>query len=201
MAILLWHRTPDLLAGFGYNLLIAVLAMLLGTLAGALLGAGRYHRLAVLRLPARWATSVCRNVPSFVLMFYIAFVFPVEIEWGGQIIMVPLWFKVTLSLIIPVMGFASDQMLALLSQRARGQEGAGATFLVSWVQYYLIVLMASATASIIGVDDVVGRANEMIAFVNAPGFLLLTYSYVCLFFFASGLLVTVAARRLEAILE
>lgn len=201
MLMLLWQRTPDLIGGFGYNLLIAVLAMVLGTLIGVGLGAARNHRSRLVRLPAGWLTSLCRNVPSFVLMFYIAFVLPVEVEWAGGVVTIPLWYKATLALVIPVVGFASDQGLALLRQRAQGREGAGATFLVAWVQYYLIVLMASATASVIGADEVVGRVNEVIAFDSTPTFLLLGYGYVCLFFLASGLLISATARYMEAWFE
>lgn len=201
MLALLWQRTPDLIGGFGYNLLIAALAMMLGTVIGVGLGVARHHTSRLVRLPAGWLTSLCRNVPSFVLMFYIAFVLPVEVAWAGGVVTIPLWYKATLALVIPVVGFASDQGLALLRQREQGREGAGAMFLVAWVQYYLIVLMASATASVIGADEVVGRVNEVIAFDSSPAFLLLGYSYVCLFFLASGLLISASARSLEAWFE
>lgn len=201
MLVLLWQRTPHLIGGFGYNLVIAVVAMTLGTLIGLGLGTARYHSVRLVRLPAGWLTSLCRNVPSFVLMFYIAFVLPVEVEWSGQWVTIPVWWKATLALVIPVVGFASDQGLALLRQREQGREGAGATFLVAWVQYYLIVLMASATASVIGADEVVGRVNEVIAVDSSPGFLLVGYGYVCLFFLMSGLLISASARRLEAWFE
>lgn len=201
MLLLLWQRTPDLIGGFGYNLLIAALAMALGTLIGMALGMARHQHWRLLRLPASWVTSICRNVPSFVLMFYIAFVLPVEVEWGGEIMTIPLWCKATLALIIPVVGFASDQGLALLRQQAQGREGAAGTFLVAWVQYYLIVLMASATASVIGADEVVGRINEVIAFDSSPAFLLLGYSYVCVYFLTAGLVISMVARRLSAWLE
>lgn len=197
MLVHLWERTPFLLGGYGFNLLIAALAMTAGTVIGLLIALARHARTAPLRLAGEAVTSLCRNIPSFVLMFYVAFVFPVELEWGGTLVQVPLWIKATFALIIPVIGFASDQGGAYLRQKRKGQPDAGAVFVTAWVQYYLIVLMASATASVIGADEVVGRANRVIAVDNSPGFLLLTYSYVCLWFLVSGLGITGVVRWLE----
>lgn len=197
MLAVLWERTPYLLGGYGYNLLIAALAMLIGTFAGCLISLARQSEYTLLKLPGSLLTSLCRNVPSFVLMFYIAFVLPVEFTWNGNLLQVPLWLKATLALVIPVVGFASDQGLAYLRQRKQSAPDAGAVFGVAWVQYYLIVLMASATASVIGADEVVGRANRVIAIDNSPLFLLLVYSYVCLWFLFTGLLTSGAIQALQ----
>lgn len=186
MLSVLVQRTPYLLGGYGYNLLIAALAMVVGTVAGCMAGVARHARNRLFRISGRLFSSVCRNVPSFVLMFYVAFVLPVEFQWGGTLVLVPLWIKATLALIIPVIGFASDQSLAYLQQHKQGKSHAETVFLVAWVQYFLIVLMASATASVIGADEVVGRANRVIAIDNSPEFLLLVYGYVCLWFLLTG---------------
>lgn len=198
MLVQLWDRTPFLLGGYGYNLLIAALAMLAGTVIGLVVALARFTRFLPVRLAGQGVTSLCRNIPSFVLMFYVAFVFPVEIPWGVGFVQVPLWIKATLALIIPTVGFASDQGLAYLRQRQAGVADHGATFVTAWVQYYLIVLMASATASVIGADEVVGRANRVIAVDSSPEFLLLTYSYVCLWFLITGLAVARLVRYLAA---
>lgn len=197
MLSLLWQRTPYLLGGYINNLFIAITAMLIGTALGAVLGIGRHQRRRAVRTATTLLTHVCRNVPSFVLMFYIAFVLPAEFQWGDTYVQFPLWLKATMALVIPVTGFASDQTLAWLRQKQQQLDGAGATFIVAWVQYYLIVLMASATASVIGVDAVVGRANRVIAIDSSPEFLLLTYGYVCLWFLLTGLAVSRGMQTLE----
>ena len=198
MLVHLWERTPFLLGGYGYNLLIAALAMAAGTAIGLVVAVARHARATPLRIVGEAVTSLCRNIPSFVLMFYVAFVFPVEVEWGDTLVQVPLWIKATFALIIPVIGFASDQGGAYLRQKRSGLTDAGAVFVTAWIQYYLIVLMASATASVIGADEVVGRANRVIAVDNSPGFLLLTYSYVCLWFLVSGLGISALVRSLHS---
>ena len=92
---LLLERTPYLAGGFATNLLISVVSMTLGSLFGVGLGALR-ARGGVLVAPARFATDLCRNVPSFVLMFYMAFMLPAEVTLGGEIYALPLWLKATM---------------------------------------------------------------------------------------------------------
>jgi ABC-type amino acid transport system permease subunit len=190
----LWRWTPFLAGGFAGNLLISALAMLFGTLLGAAAGWARTRR--AVRVPAALVTGLCRNVPSFVLMFYVAFVLPAEVAWAGGVIPVPTWIKAALALTIPVIGFASDQTLALRRQRDAAVAGAGATFLTSWLQYFLIVLMASATASVIGADEIVGRANRVIATDGRPEFLFATYLYVAGWFLVAGLIISRVAAGL-----
>ena len=129
-------------------------------------------------------------------MFYAALVLPVELPWQGSVVTVPLLVKATLALTLPVIGFASDQGLALLRQRHERIAGAEATYIVAWLQYFLIILMASATASVIGADEIVGRANRVIATDDRPAFLIATYGYVSAWFLVSGLLVSAAGGAL-----
>lgn len=184
-----------LAGGFAMNLLISVLSMLVGTVLGILLGRMRHAGMQSLELPSRFATSICRNVPSFVLLFYMASMIPSEIEVAGSIHAVPIWIKATLALTFPVIGFASDQSLGYFEQRDSGVSGAKETFVVAWAQYFLIIIMASATASVIGADEIVGRANTLIAAQGEDGLMIGIYLFVSLWFIATGLLLTTAITR------
>ncbi|MEM7296089.1 MAG: hypothetical protein AAF330_05605 [Pseudomonadota bacterium] len=189
-------QTPYFAEGFGGNLLMSVLAMSAGTLIGGILGCVRAGYGGLIALLAGFSTSICRNVPSFVLLFYMAFMIPNQITWSGEIVEVPVWFKATVALTFPVIGFASDQTVAFFGQYRDRVQRAGETFIVAWVQYLLIILMASAVASVIGADEIVGRANAYVARSNDPQFLLVTYGYVSIWFLGSGLLVTALMRGL-----
>lgn len=199
MIAIITQHSAYLAGGFAMNLLISACAMLAGTGIGAGLGALRFHRPRGLTGAARLATSICRNVPSFVLLFYMASMIPAEIELAGNILPVPLWIKATLALIFPAIGFASDQVLAWLTQSRAGLSGASETFAIAWMQYFLIIIMASATASVIGADDIVGRANNLISQQDSSRFMLLVYLYISGWFIAAGLLfsgaMTLALRR------
>lgn len=196
-------HSGHLAGGFLLNLLISVLSMAVGTVIGATLGRLRHAGMRALDLPSRFATSICRNVPSFVLLFYMASMIPSELTIGDAIYPVPLWIKATLALVFPVIGFASDQSLGYFEQRDAGLDGAGETFTVAWVQYFLIIIMASATASIIGADEIVSRANTLIATQGDSDFMIGMYLFVSLWFIGIGLLLTSgikrATRRLVAI--
>jgi polar amino acid transport system permease protein len=193
IAALLADWTPFLAGGFGYNLLISAVSMSAGTLIGAALGWAR-GRGPLVRAPAILATSLARNVPSFVLLFYVAFLLPVEVVRGDLVVTVPAWIKAAVALTVPVIGFASDQTVGYLRQRADGVASAAAGFGAAWIQYLLIILMASATASVIGADEIVGRANRVIAIDPRPEVLLAVYLYVSAWFLAAGLLIAGAAR-------
>ena len=197
MIAALAEATPFLLGGFVTNLLIAALSMA-GTAIGLALAALRASGRRWLGAPADLATNLCRNVPSFVLLFYVAFMLPVEVEVSGRLLTVPLWIKATVALTIPVIGFASDQGLGYRRQRAAGDASAGSTFFVARMQYVLIIVMASATASVIGADEIVGRANRIIAQDPRPAFLMLTYLYVSLWFIAAGLVFSQGLGRFVA---
>lgn len=197
MIELLLSHTNYLLRGFATNLLISVLSMGLGTVLGAALGWLRAHRVTALGPASHMATNVCRNVPSFVLLFYMASMIPSEITVSGTIMTVPLWIKAMLALTFPVIGFTSDQSRGYFEQRKAGRSGAGETFAVAWVQYFLIIIMASATASVIGADEIVGRANVIISQNESPQFLLVTYLYVSCWFLGTGLVLTTLAKLLS----
>ncbi|TCP40174.1 hypothetical protein [Rhodovulum marinum] len=190
MIDVLIERTPYLAGGFVRNLLISAVSMGLGTGIGATLGWLRHHRFRATLRTEDMLTNLCRNVPSFVLLYYMAFMLPAEVEIAGRILAVPVWIKANLALTFPAIGFASDQALGYFRQRANGIAGAGETFTVAWNQYFLIIIMASATASVIGVDEIVGRANMVIARDDRPVFMLVTYLYVSLWFIGAGLLVS-----------
>lgn len=188
--LVLWEHVPTLAGGFGLNLWISALAMSVGTVFGLILGRWRFSRRMGGAALGGFGTNLCRNVPSFVLLFYMASMIPSELDIAGRIIAVPLWIKATLALIFPVVGFVSDQSLGYLVAKRMHVAGAKETFRIAWMQYFLIIIMASATASVIGADEIVGRANTIIAAQNSDGFLLRMYLFVSMWFIAAGLLMS-----------
>ncbi len=185
----LWVWTPYLAEGFTMNMLVSAASMFLGTLIGWFIGVMRYSPQLWLRTPGGLVTSLFRNIPSFVFMFYLAFVLPIEFDLGGEVVKIPAWVAATLALTVPVVGFASDQVLRLFKDREEGAGHATLTFGVAWTQYFLVIIMASSTASVIGVDEIVARANTVIAAIREPEFMLWIYFYVALWFLGLGTLV------------
>jgi polar amino acid transport system permease protein len=170
--------------------------MFFGTILGWLLALMRHSAKPMLRTPGNIGTDLFRNIPSFVFMFYLAFVMPVEFTWDDQIIKIPVWIKAALALTVPVIGFASDQTLRFFKDREEGAGYAVLMFAVAWTQYFIIIIMASSTASVIGVDEIVARANTVITAIREPEFMLWMYLYVALWFLALGIFVATISSLL-----
>ncbi len=179
----LWVWTPFLAEGFVWNVIVSLAAMGFGTAIGGLLAfarAGGRQRLA------RWAatlTHLSRNVPTFVFLYYLAYLIPFEIEIGSRVMAIPAWIKASLALSIAVVGFVSDTLLVAIRDWRRGDHAAGWLFVPSWTMYLVIIVMASSTASVIGVPEIVSRSNTIIAAVGEDGLMLWVYGYAMMWFF------------------
>ena len=181
----LWTWTPYLLTGFGLNILIGLLAMLVGTSLG--------WGLALLRLSTRGAwvklslllTEITRNIPTIVFQFYLAFMLPAEFVLPGTNLTLgfPGWLNASLALAMAVIGFTSDNLTSALKAWREGDHSAALLFLPNWTSYMLIIVIASSTASIIGVSELVSRCNTVINATGNTRLMLPVYLYACLCFF------------------
>lgn len=185
----LLHWTPSFAVGFSLNLLISFVAMLVGTLIGWGIACGRTSCSRHYSWPSNFITGIFRNIPSFVFMFYIAFIIPIEFEWRDEDYRFPTWIKASIALAVPVVGFASDQFFRLFREIKQENHIALPMFFVSWTQYFLIIIMASSTASVIGVHEIVGRANTAIAVTRDPNIMLWIYLYVAAWFLLAATLI------------
>jgi len=188
--------TPFLAGGFVKNLYVSYVSMFIGTILGWVFAIMRHSPKVMLKTPGNIGTDLFRNIPSFVFMFYLAFVMPVEFNWDDQVIKIPVWIKAALALTVPVIGFASDQTLRFFKDREEGAGYAVLMFVVAWTQYFLIIIMASSTASVIGVDEILARANTVITAIREPEFMLWMYLYVALWFLSLGIFVAMISSLL-----
>jgi len=182
IAALLLTWTPFLAGGFVWNILISLVAMVIGTLFGALLAWLRLSGPTPLAHASLVATELTRNIPTFVFLFYLAFLIPTEFEFSGRIYAFPVWLKASLALSVAVIGFVSDNLLVALQHRKRHHHAAALLFIPSWTTYLLIIVMASSTASVIGVGEIVSRCNIVIAAVGGNETMLWVYTYAICYF-------------------
>lgn len=181
--LLTW--TPYLLTGFALNIFIAMLAMVIGT--------GLGWCLALMRLssnPRRLKvslvlTELTRNVPTIVFQFYLAFMLPSEFLLPGTGLTVgfPGWLNASLALAMAVIGFTSDNLVPAIKDWRRGDHRAALLFIPNWTSYMLIIVIASSTASIIGVSELVSRCNTVINATGNTDLLIPVYLYACTCFF------------------
>jgi polar amino acid transport system permease protein len=164
---------PLIAKGFAFNVLVSVLAMALGTMAGALLGLGQISLKRPTRGASWLATQFFRNAPWLVLLFYAMFLLPYEIRLGGISIPFPDWVKAVIGLALPVMANVSEVVRGgVLSIPKVQWEAAEALafnrrqtlwrvilpqcvkrMLPPWMNLYAILTMATPLISIAGVAE------------------------------------------------
>ena len=192
----LWAWSPYLAEGFGWNIIVSLLAMAVGTIVGL--------ALALLRGGSHWSvrhsggavTTLARNAPTFVMLFYLAYIIPTEFTLFGAAATFPAWIKAALALGIAVAGYVSDNALAAIRHLRRHEMAEALLFVPAWTSYFLIIVMASSTASVIGVPELVRRADTVIGAVDV-GLALWVYLWAMIWFLGFSLLLTFGMNRLS----
>ena len=191
----LW--TPFLAGGFVWNIVVSVTSMAIGTLLGSALALLRLSGRPGPRRAATALTALTRNVPTFVFLFYLAFLIPPEMQIGSVAFVFPVWIKASLALAVAVVGFVSDNLADTLRHWRAQNHAAALMFIPNWTAYLVIILMASSTASVIGVGELVSRCNTVIASVGNNDLMLWIYLYAMLWFFLSCYPVQLLMRRVK----
>ncbi|CUI32591.1 amino acid ABC transporter permease [Cognatishimia activa] len=214
---LLWKWTPLLAKGFGFNVLISILSMAIGTVLGVCLGILQVSPNGIIRRVAWLVTQFFRNSPWLVLLFYCILLIPFEIEVFGTTIPFPGWLKAVIGLSLPVMAYMSEYMRGAIQSLPSGQwESAdslgfsrGQTMrmvilpqtvkrlLPPWMNLYAVLTMATPLVSIVGVDEIMSFARAALASENRVDLLIPMYLYVLCWFFIYCFPISGLTRRLE----
>lgn len=191
--------TPFLLEGFGWNILIAILAAVLGTSMGALLVWMRLNG----SQRAVHASSVISagfyKIPTLALMFYCAVLLPNEIQVPGTDLIYPFphWIKAALALSAAQVGFTAHNLAGSVAFWRKGDHGAALLFIPNWGSNLLITIIASSSASLVGVSEIVSRCNKVINASNGTDLMIPIYLYASLFFLAFCYPLTLAMKKLK----
>lgn len=195
----LFAWTPYLLGGFGWNLLIALTAGLIGLLVGSSLA---FLRQSGVRPVARSSQALSRtihNLPTFALIFYTAVMLPSEISLPGTAITlaVPAWFKASLALSAMQIGYTSDNLSIAIGAWRAGQHLRALLFIPGWLNGFIITVIASSNASVVGVDELISRCNNVINASGHTTLMIPIYLYGMLFFLCFCFPLSVAMRFLK----
>ena len=93
VAAALWTWTPYLAAGFGWNMIVSLAAMAIGTPIGLVLALSRASAGRGLTSSGGALTTLARAAPTFVMLFYLAYTVPSSVDLWGVVVIVPAWFK------------------------------------------------------------------------------------------------------------
>lgn len=206
------------ISGFLFNLLISVLTMLIGTVAGVMLGLAQISHFGYVRLTAKFITQLFRNSPWLVLLFIVLLALPFEIVIGGFIISVPDWLKAVFGLSLPIMANISEVVRGAILSVPTGQWEAAESLAFSrrqamwqiilpqcikrmippWMNWYAILTMATPLCSLLGVEELITLSGQAIeAENNHPELLVPFYSFALLIFFAYCYPIAKLTIRLE----
>jgi polar amino acid transport system permease protein len=190
--------TPFLLEGFALNVLIATCATVIGTLLGGLLALLRFSRSSLVVMAADRVSSFFRNIPTLVLMFYLATLIPNEVAVSETLtIEIPKWLKAAIAMCASPLGFTSWNLHTAMLLWKAGNRSTAIIFVPTWLSGFNITLLSSSTASLVGVNELVSRCNTVIAATNS-GETMFIYVLASLIFILFSLLFSWVIGLLKA---
>jgi polar amino acid transport system permease protein len=208
---------PLIFMGFLLNLLVSVLSMAIGTVAGIPLGLAQIASNRVVQRCASAVTQFTRNAPWLVLLFLTMFLLPFQFRLFGQSIPFPAWIKAVIGLAIPVMGNVSEIVRGgvLSIPRAQWESAESLAFspaqtilkiilpqalkrmLPPWMNLYAILAMATPLIAIVGVQDGLTDVRGALVAENRTDLLLPLYATLLAMFFVYCYPIALATRALE----
>ena len=138
----LWRWLPFIVTkGFALNLLVSFFTMLVGTIAGVLLGLGQISPLRPLARASWFITQLFRNSPWLVLLFIVMLALPFEIQIGDTIYPIPDWLKAVFGLSLPIMANISEIVRGAIISVPTGQWEASESLAYSRNQTLWLVIL------------------------------------------------------------
>jgi polar amino acid transport system permease protein len=196
----LYTWSPFMFGGFAWNICIAVVATVMGTMVGAGFALMRLSALPVLVNISSFASSFFRNVPSLVLLFYLATLIPNSLALAeGVVIPIPAWFKASIALAASPIGFTSWNLYSSIQKWTHDDRKGALLFVPNWLSGFTITLLASSTSSLVGVSELVGRSNTIIT-ASGADWMLAVYAYAACIFVTFSYLTSLVIDRLRTVL-
>lgn len=202
----LWRWLPFVVSqGFVLNLIVSFLTMLVGTIAGVLLGLGQISPVKAIARPSWFITQLFRNSPWLVLLFIVMLAFPFEVTIAGETFQIPDWLKAVFGLSLPIMANISEIVRGAIQSVPTGQWEAAESLAYSrqqtlwlvilpqcfkrmippWMNWYAILTMATPLISLLGVEEIVTLSRQaMEAEDNHPELLVPFFGFALVIFFA-----------------
>ena len=202
----LWRWLPFLVSqGFVLNLIVSFLTMLIGTLAGVILGLGQISPIRAVARSSWFITQAFRNSPWLVLLFIVMLTFPFEITIGDTVYPIPDWIKAVFGLALPIMANISEIVRGGIQSVPTGQWEAAESLAYTrqqtlwlvilpqcfkrmippWMNWYAILTMATPLISLLGVEEIVTLSRQaMEAEDNHPELLVPFFGFALIIFFA-----------------
>ncbi|MEP1765678.1 MAG: amino acid ABC transporter permease [Sulfitobacter sp.] len=203
-----------LLNGFGATILLSVIAAVLSMALGLLVALPGMSANRWIRMPSRIYVEVIRAIPLLPMLFWVFYGLPVVLKSIGITISIDAFWGAVLTLAISDSAFTAEIYRSGIQSIARGQTEAAKTIGLTYTQtmryvilpqairrilpplanQFIYIVKMSAFASVIGMQELTRRANELVVTEYRP---LEIYTLLILEYLVLVLVISFFVRWLE----
>jgi polar amino acid transport system permease protein len=209
-----WNNITFLIDGFGATILLSVIAAALSMAIGLLVALPGMSDNRWIRMPSRVYIEFVRAIPLLPMLFWVFYGLPVVLQSMGISVRIDAFWGAVITLAISDSAFTAEIYRSGIQSIARGQTEAAKTIGLTYSQtmryvvlpqairrilpplanQFIYIVKMSAFASVIGMQELTRRANELVVTEYRP---LEIYSLLILEYLVLVLIISYFVRRLE----
>lgn len=209
-----WSNITFLLNGFGATILLSVIAAGLSMAVGLLVALPGMSANRWIRLPSRIYIEFIRAIPLLPMLFWVFYGLPVVLKSVGVSVSIDAFWGAVITLAISDSAFTAEIYRSGIQSIARGQTEAAKTIGLTYTQtmryvilpqairrilpplanQFIYIVKMSAFASVIGMQELTRRANELVVIEYRP---LEIYTLLILEYLVLVLVISFFVRWLE----
>ena len=209
-----WNNITFLLDGFGATILLSVIAAVMSMLIGLMVALPGMSSNRWIRFPSRIYIEFVRAIPLLPMLFWVFYGLPVVLKSMGISVSIDAFWGAVITLAISDSAFTAEIYRSGIQSIARGQTEAAKTIGLTYTQtmryvilpqairrilpplanQFIYIVKMSAFASVIGMQELTRRANELVVTEYRP---LEIYSLLILEYLVLVLIISFFVRWLE----
>lgn len=209
-----WSNISFLLDGFGATILLSVIAAVLSMVIGLLVALPGMSANRWIRLPSRVYIEFIRAIPLLPMLFWVFYGLPVVLQSMGISVRIDAFWGAVITLALSDSAFTAEIYRSGIQSIARGQTEAAKTIGLTYTQtmryvilpqairrilpplanQFIYIVKMSAFASVIGMQELTRRANELVVTEYRP---LEIYTLLILEYLVLVLVISFFVRWLE----
>jgi polar amino acid transport system permease protein len=203
-----------LLNGFGATIILSVIAAVMSMAIGLIVALPAMSVNRWIRLPSRIYVEIIRAIPLLPMLFWVFYGLPVVFKSMGINLPIDPFWGAVITLAISDSAFTAEIYRSGIQSVSKGQTEAAQTVGLNYVQtmryvilpqairrilpplanQFIYIVKMSAFASVIGMQELTRRANELVVTEYRP---LEIYSLLILEYLVLVLIISFAVRWLE----
>jgi polar amino acid transport system permease protein len=209
-----WTNLKFLMNGMGATILISLIAASISIVLGLLVALPGLSERRGLRIVNRVYVELVRSIPLLPMLFWVFYGLPLVFRSMGLDIPIDPFWGAIITLAISDSAFTAEIYRAGIQSIAKGQTEAARTIGLTYVQtmryvilpqairrilpplanQFIYIVKMSAFASVIGMQELTRRANELVVTEYRP---LEIYSFLILEYLVLVLVISAGVRWLE----